>query len=277
MVQVSDWALGHLLELRRPRMNGLVFAGIGVGIAGAGLIALGLMSAQVDSDRTWELLGVVSIILAAAIWSAFRKTAGEKRTPRARSRSPRTRWNRDKIRIALAYGAFGFGYIIPATYLPAMARHYVSNPIAFGWAWPVFGTAAAISGYLVSRWLNAANNRRGWAIASLLMAIGVVLPVAWRGLGAILIAALLVGGTMLVLVTAALREAQIVSGKRATDFIAAITAVFAAGQIIGPLIVSALAHLAYGLDAALLAGAAVLALAAASLWRSARPSERTKT
>ncbi len=277
MIHVSAWGLERLTALRHTRKNGLIFAGIGVGIAGAGLICLALMAANVGSARTWEVLGAVSLLFTLATWSAFRSGTDEADHARMPLRAGRLRWNAERIRVALCYGAFGFGYIIPATYLPAMARHYVANPLAFGWAWPVFGVAAAVFASIVSRWLNSTNNRRVWATASLLMAIGVVLPVAWRGLGAILVAALLVGGPLLILTTTALREAREVAADQATAFIAAITAVFAVGQIVGPLIVSALAHLAYGLDATLLAGAMALTLAAVSLWRSTRLSVRTKT
>ena len=32
----------------------------------------------------------------------------------------------------ICYGAFGFGYIVPATFLPVMARQVVSDPAIFG-------------------------------------------------------------------------------------------------------------------------------------------------
>src|SRR5574337_384824 len=41
LVHVSAWALGRLLALRRADANGLLFAGVGVGIAAAGLVCIG--------------------------------------------------------------------------------------------------------------------------------------------------------------------------------------------------------------------------------------------
>ena len=38
--------------------------------------------------------------------------------------------------LALHYGVFGIGYIIPATFLPAMAKEVMPDPAVFGWAWP---------------------------------------------------------------------------------------------------------------------------------------------
>ena len=279
LVHVSAWALGRLLALQRPQANGSVFAGVGIGIAGAGLLCMGLMHGEVDSARAWEWFGLVSLLLTAAVWFAFgdagRATARGTFAEPSSSGAPaapvqRVRWDADRWRLALCYGAFGIGYIIPATFLPAMAKHYITDPAVFGWAWPVFGAAAALSTWAASRWLHAVNNRRLWAAANVLMALGVALPALWPALSAILIAALLVGGTFMVVVMAGLREARAVAGEQATGFIAAITAVFAAGQVIGPLVVSALARFQGGFALALLAAAAMLAVAAVALWHSAR-------
>jgi predicted MFS family arabinose efflux permease len=271
LVHVSAWALERLLVLQRPQANGVVFAGVGVGIAGAGLLCMALMAERVDSMRTWETFGVVSLLLTAVIWTAFRDSGASTPARANAQRAERVHWNRDRLRLALCYAALGFGYIIPATFLPAMAHRYISNPAVFGWAWPVFGAAAALSTWAASRWLHAMDNRRLWATSYVLMAIGVVLPALWPALPAILIAALLVGGTFMVVTMLGLREARAVAGEQATGFIAAITAAFAVAQIIGPVVVSAVVHLHDGLAAALAAAALVLLVAAFALWRSAKP------
>src|SRR5699024_11401680 len=95
-------------------------------------------------------------------------------------------------------GVFGIGYIMPATYLPDMAHRYIDNPLVFGLAWPVFGLAAALSTWLASRWMTRVDGRRLWALCYVLMATGVALPAFWTSLVAIMLAALLVGGTFMV-------------------------------------------------------------------------------
>ncbi|MGH8117685.1 MAG: YbfB/YjiJ family MFS transporter, partial [Rhodanobacteraceae bacterium] len=93
----------------------------------------------------------------------------------------------------------------------------------------------------------------------------------------ILIAALLVGGTFMICTMMGLREARAVAGAEATAFMAAITAAFAVMQVIGPLVVSAVAHLHDGFIAALWAAALVLLVAAVELWRSAGRAAATAT
>ncbi|HXE66291.1 MAG TPA: YbfB/YjiJ family MFS transporter [Rhodanobacteraceae bacterium] len=268
LVHVSAWALDRLHALGRADASGVVYAGVGVGIAGAGLLCMALMAAHADSMRTWQVFGVVSLVFTAATWTAFRGDA--RQTAAAGMAMQPLRWNTDRVRVALCYAALGFGYIIPATFLPAMAHRYITNPAVFGLAWPVFGAAAALSTWIAARWLRVVDNRRLWAGAYVLMAIGVGLPVAWSGLAAILVAALLVGGTFMVVTMAGLREARAVAPESATAFIAAITAAFALLQVLGPLVVSALAHLRGGFDASLLAAVAVLLAAAFALWRPVR-------
>ena len=277
LIHVSAWTLTRLLDLGRADANGTVYAGVGIGIAAAGLIVLGTMHVEWNSDRTWQLFGVLSLVATIALWRAFRG-----RTPAthvARAPAPRIHWTADKWRLMWCYGALGIGYIIPATYLPAMAHRYVANPLVFGLAWPVFGTASALSTWIAARWLGQVNDRRLWAGCFVLMAIGCALPALWPGLPAILIAALLVGGTFMVVTMQGLREARRAAGAEAeaTAFIAVMTAAFAIGQILGPLAVRAVARVPHGFVATLL-GAAVVVLAAAwSLWRSAGAARAAQT
>jgi hypothetical protein len=66
----------------------------------------------------------------------------------------------------------------------------VNDPNVFGWAWPIFGLAAALSTVFVSFGLKRANRLRVWAASHFLMAIGVLLPVVWRSIASISIAAI---------------------------------------------------------------------------------------
>lgn len=267
LVHVSAWAFGHLLKQNRSDVSGIVFAGVGAGIAVAGLICMGTMQVHWTSDRTWLVFGLLSLLIALLLWPTFHGNGQQAGSESSESR--RIHWTADKWRLMACYGAFGIGYIIPATFLPNMAHQYVDNPLLFGLAWPVFGIASALSTWIAARWLAGINGRKLWAICYALMATGVVLPVLWPGLTAILIAALLVGGTFMIVTMEGLREARRVAGSDATAFIAVMTASFAIGQILGPLMVSAVAKWEYGFAASLLFAAAILVLASISLWHSA--------
>jgi MFS family permease len=270
LVHVSAWALNGLLSLRRADAAGILYAGVGIGVAIAGLIVMAAMQLGMDSDRTWQVLGGLSLLATLALWRVLRGPWAAPAPPAVEDARPRIRWTADERRLAWCYGALGIGYIIPATYLPEMAHRFVTDPLVFGLAWPVFGATSALSTWIAARWLARIADRKLWATCYVMMAAGCALPALWPTFAAILVSALLVGGTYMVVTMLGLREARRVAGAGATAFIAVMTAAFAIGQIIGPLLVSAVAHLPHGFSATLLAAAVVVLLAAASLWRSAR-------
>ncbi len=263
LVSVAAWCLERLAALRAPALNGTAFAGVGTGIAAAGVLCLALMHAGAGSTQAWIALGILSLIFTAVVWPVFGDGASS--SAPARSGGSRVRWDREAVRLVLCYGAFGFGYIIPATFLPVMAKQVVQDPAVFGWAWPVFGAAAAVSTLAAAALPKRVAGRRLWSLSQLVMAIGVALPVFWPGVAGIMLAALLVGGTFMVITMAGMQEARLVAGGHARALMAAMTAAFALGQIAGPLGVSAVAGARGGFGPALLAAALLLAASACAL------------
>jgi MFS family permease len=139
---------------------------------------------------------------------------------------------------ALCYGAFGYGYIIPATFLPALAREAIGDPAVFGWVWPVFGIAAAVSTVFAMRLLPALSPRHLWAYGQGVLTLGVMAPVFAINPATLLFAALCVGGTFMVITMAGIQEARRLGGAQSARVVALYTAAFALGQIAGPLTVS---------------------------------------
>jgi predicted MFS family arabinose efflux permease len=202
--------------------------------------------------------------VTAAIWPCFTLPAS---TPAGGAIPPAAwRWNADAVRLVGCYGVFGFGYIIPATFLPVMASNAMHGSAAFGWIWPLFGLAAASSTLAAGALAHRLGNRRLWALGHWVMAAGILLPVWSPGLPAILVAALCVGGSFMVITLVALQEARRLAGRNATVLIAAMTAAFAGGQIVGPLCVRAAAGNA-GFAGALVVAALLLAASALLLTR----------
>jgi len=260
LVFASSWSLERLAGVRRPVLNGVVFAGVGVGIAVAGGICLALMRWNATAVQAWIALGALSAVITAAIWPVF----DSRGTPGAASATRRLTmpgWNKDRVRLVICYGAFGFGYIIPSTFLPAMARLVIPDPLVFGWAWPLFGAAAALSTLLVGFATGYFGLRRLMALSHVVMALGVVLPVWLPGIHAIMLSALLVGGTFMVITLLGMQEARAMAQADAASLMAVMTTAFAAGQIAGPLCVSYLA----GVSGPLLLACLVLLASAAAL------------
>jgi predicted MFS family arabinose efflux permease len=237
-IAVSAWALQALASAARPLLNASVYAGVGTGIAGAGLICVAAVRLSFGADDAWLILGAASLVLAASVWRSFPVEAAAQSQAQSRGR---VAWNAERVRLIVAYGFFGFGYIVPATFLPAMAKQSLAEPQSFVWAWPIFGAAAAISTYALAFLPKGVDLRRAWLYAQVAMAIGVALPVASKAHAATMVSALAVGGTFMVITAAAIQEARRSAPEQTNAFIAAMTASFALGQIAGPVAVSLLA------------------------------------
>jgi MFS family permease len=273
LIHASAWSLERLMAAHRPQLSGIVFGGVGTGIALAGGTCLVLMHAKSSSAQAWIVLGVLSLALTGVVWRTFSPQADGVRKAATPVR-PAFDWNRESLRLVLCYGVFGFGYIIPATFLPVMARQAIHDPLVFGWSWPIFGTAALVSTLVAGALPQSLGNRRLWTGSQLLMAIGVALPVVWPGIAGIMLAALLVGGTFMVTTMVAIREGREVGGPNATGLIAAMTAAFAIGQILGPLSASYLER-GGNFSAALLIASALLTVSAYTLRRSPGTTPRS--
>lgn len=274
LVSTSSLCLTRLAALGQSRRAGLVFAGVGSGIALAGLLCLALTVAAVSSSYAWLVLGSAALLGAwgaRGLWTLTvdppGKAAAAQSTPdpAAAPSVLKTHWN-----LILCYGLFGFGYILPATFLPAQAKLLVADPALFGLAWPLFGVAAAVSTLLTSRLTAVFSRRAVWAVAQLIMATGVLLPIVWPSLFAIGIAAVCVGGTFMVATMLGMQEAQAAASQaQARKLIGALTASFAAGQLAGPIAFSVThQYISAGLDSALILAAAGLLLSSCLLLKS---------
>jgi MFS family permease len=260
LVGTATLCLGRLAALKEPRRASLVFAGVGAGIALAGVLCMALSMAHISSSYTWLVLGLVALIGTLAVRQLWHESA----VPAASTPSQDAGTSAGQWRLVLSYGIFGFGYILPATFLPAQARLLIEDPAVFGLAWPAFGLAAAAATFLSNPLVARSSRRKVWAGSQIVMAAGVLLPVLWLNIYAIILAALCVGATLMMITMLGMQEAQVVGGggARSRKLIGALTAAFAAGQLVGPLFFS-FTHLLFGatLDFALVLAAVGLVIA----------------
>lgn len=248
MVGTATLCLNRLGAMGKGHYAGVVFSGVGTGIASAGLLCLALALWQVPSATSWLVLAGLALLLLPVAWRLRTNQEGapagdtatanpkpaQTGTHAAKPPSPAFPW-----RLILCYGLFGMGYILPATFLPAQARTYIEDPALFGLAWPVFGAAAALSTLLASRLTARFSLRRLWCVSQLIMAVGVCLPALHSSLGAILLAACCVGGTFMVATMTGMQEARrYVPAAHTAQLIGLLTAAFALGQLLGPLVFS---------------------------------------
>ena len=278
-VATSVWCLGALAERGATWASGWVYAGVGVGIALAGTHCLLASAAGVRSQPLWLQLGGLALMLALPVFWMIARLEPVAAATRPVGGSDSLAAIGSTRGIVVCYGIMGFGYILPATFLPVLARSVVDDPRVFGLAWPLFGATAALSTLLAADLMKGATRLRTWAGCQLLMGIGVLLPALWQDAWTIPASAFLVGGTFMVITLAGVQEmrARAATPRHAASLVGLVTAAFACGQIAGPVVSSLLLRLGpRGLMLALATGAAALFATAPWLWRASSPSSLCK-
>lgn len=301
LVSISAFAI-NWLKSRQVASSGLIYTGVGIGITLTGLIcsyfifqsATATIAAQSSfsplSSRLWQYLGVIALLatlvvtfLLAKINSQFASTAAasiavakahttKASHTKATNTNPTASITPAKLKLAnvlTAYGLFGFGYILPATFLPQIAKQWLSGQ-SYLLIWPFFGLAAALS-VVLSQGLQRRYNNFSllgvWRVSQIIMAVGTLLPALWQSLAGLMLSALMVGGTFMVVTMAGLQvAASQVTHYPKYNLSALMTASFAFGQLIGPL--TALVATGKNIWLALLpVSAIVLLIGVALLWR----------
>lgn len=298
LVSISAFAI-NWLKSRQVATSGLIYTGVGIGITLTGLIcsyfifqsATATIAAQSSfsplSSRLWQYLGVIALLatllvtfLLAKINSQLASTAAAKANPTEATPTKATNTNPTsssipppaKLKLAnvlTAYGLFGFGYILPATFLPQIAKQWLSGQ-SYLLIWPFFGLAAALSVVLsqgLQRRFDNVSLLGVWRVSQIIMAVGTLLPALWQSLAGLMLSALMVGGTFMVVTMAGLQvAASQVTHYPKYNLSALMTASFAFGQLIGPL--AALVATGNNIWLALLpVSAIVLLIGVALLWR----------
>lgn len=274
-VSTSVWCLGALAQRGRPALSGAVYCGVGAGIAAAGLYCLIAAVVGVSASSLWIQLGFIALVLTSAAVAILRAVPAQLIVHAPTDSGPEHA--KGTTGLVICYGALGFGYILPATFLPVLARAIVGEGAMFGLAWPVFGLMAAVSTLAAASVSRRASRLSVWAVSHAIMGVGVLLPSLWRSGVAVAISALLVGGTFMVVTMAGIQEIRARAVGDPTRMVARMTAAFALGQIAGPVCSSLLLHVPAfaqsGLNIALQVAAAALALSAAWLWGQRRPGD----
>ena len=121
LVFASTLVLDRLAKAERPNLSAVHFAGVGNGIAVSAVLIAVLAAAGQGWREQWLWSGVVSLLaLTAVIWLV--PSQGDSDVPAPSAEQPETRIGRRFRALIIAYGLFGFGYVITATFISSMVR-----------------------------------------------------------------------------------------------------------------------------------------------------------
>lgn len=229
LVFASALVLDRLNNVGRPDLAAVHFAGVGAGIA----LSAVLVSSLTAWAFGWRALWLASGITALATLGIVARLVPD-RVESVPLAARVGQGKRGLTALVAAYGLFGFGYIITATFLVAIVRTSEEVRPIEPVVWLVVGLTAVPS---VALWTWVGGRigiARAFALACGTEAVGVAASVLWLATPGVLLAAALLGGTFMGITALGLVGARRLSQGDPRRTLAVMTAAFGLGQIVGP-------------------------------------------
>ncbi len=259
LVLVCATVLDALAAIDRSDLGTLMFAGVGVGIAGSAV----LISALRATGLSWRTLWIAGGVLSLVGVFACRRLLPDRTQLIPSATTGAAPIDRRFTRLIIAYGLFGFAYIITATFLVDIVRSSPGTRQVEPAVWVAFGISAVPSVALWSAIGRRLGTGRGFALAALAEALGVLGSVLWQSVIGVLLATMLVGGTFMGLTALGLTRGRELAAKNPQRGLALMTSAFGVGQIVGPSFAGALSDRLGSFTVACATAAAALIVSAA--------------
>jgi MFS family permease len=252
------------------QFGALHYSGVGGGIIVSELvIGLTRLAGPLTIFSQWGALGIASLILFAVSWLVIRAVpdqpglTGGQAVNAAKRRAPTPPLLK---RIIAAYGLFGFGYVVTATFIIAMARRLDHSTLVEPLTWIIVGLLAVPS-ILVWHLLSLRFGIfRMLRVAYGIEAAGVLLAGLPCGNAALVLGGALLGGTFAGITALGLSVARLADETNKARVIGWMTASFGVGQLLGPAVAGRLAQMTQGFGVPSVVAALLLILGIALLW-----------
>jgi predicted MFS family arabinose efflux permease len=230
----SAMVFDRLAAAGRSELSHIHFAGVGIGMSVSAILVAVLGAAGIGWTGQWIASGAIALTALAAVALTIPRGTGAF-TPAAQT--VQSGIDRRIVPLAVAYGLFGFGYVITATFISVLVRQTPAIAAIEPVIWLIVGLAA-IPSVALWTWIGRRlGNPVGIALACLVEAAGVAATVLFDSTAAVLIGGALLGGTFMGITAVGLitaREMALTRGRDPRRMLAVLTASFGVGQMIGP-------------------------------------------
>ncbi len=265
-VLASAMVLGRLAVAGKSGWGGLLFGGVGVGIAVTGVLTP-LLVPWVGWQGGWVALGVLGGMAGWLVWPTLKQVSTPASAPEPHAPPPPVPADRPQgLTLALVgwlYFAFGVGYIVSGTFLVSLAGDTLGGQWGNS-AWVLVGVATFPSSLVWSLVAARVGFGIAWALSMALLGVGILVPCLSGAPWAVLLSGGLFGGTFMGVAGLAMALGRILTPESPQRGIGLLTAAFGVGQMIGPAIAGGIATVAGSMLPAL-AGSGILVLAAAGV------------
>lgn len=269
MVFMSSIVFSHLIRADRNDLQALHFGGVGLGIAASSALMAVLVTDRAGWAAGWLWSAVIStcgLVLVAWLVGSTSTANG------IAGREPPLPKDRPLLKMIVAYGLFGFGYVVTATFLVAIVRQGGGGRVFEAAVWMVTGLAGLPSLWLWQKVAARVGLYAAYALACLIEVVGVTASVAVGGHAGPLLAGVLLGGTFIALTALGLQTARQLVPQAPRRILAMMTAAFGIGQIIGPIAAGLLAQASGNYVLASIMAAVILLASGLIAWSAAPKS-----
>ena len=260
----SGLVLNWLMRNNHRSELGIQFSGVGLGMVLCAA-AVELMNTVLDWREQWLVLTAIGavILIPALGWLprpvpvpvGFSQKSMEDSPPSAAF-----------MRLfAIAYFCAGVGYVVSATFIVALVDELPGLEGKGVWAFLVMGLAASPSAMLWDLIARRIGNLNAMIVASLLQAVGILLPIIEPNLVLTMLGAILFGGTFVGIVCLVLTMAGRFYPSRPAKFMGKMTIFYGIAQIIAPAMTGLLREFNGDYAAGLYTAAAAMMVASAVL------------
>ena len=255
MVFLASLVLARLAVAGRSDLQVWHFGGVGAGMAISAMLTGALIFFDAGWEAGWLWSGAISLIGFVVVLLLVDRDAGSGARPAPEPSLPQSS---ALTRVIIAYGLFGFGYIITATFLIAIVRQAQSGPLFESFVWLAAGLAGLPSVWLWGFFARRFGSARAFSVGCLVEAVGVAASVSFGGYVGPLLGGVLLGATFIAVTTFGLQLGRQIAPQAPRRAFAMMTAAFGVGQILGPVIAGLLADRTGSFTAPSLLAAVVL-------------------
>src|SRR5476651_401449 len=257
LVFSSALVLNRLAVAGHGGLSAVHFAGVGTGIAAASALVAWLPLHGADWRDMWFASAAMALIASIAVTVLVPADQPGGAAPAG----PKAKLSTGFWFLLVAYGLFGFGYIITATFIVQMVRGTREIAGLEPYIFILFGLSAAPSVALWTQLGAKLGILRTFAIAAIVEAVGVAASALFLSPATVILTSVFVGGTFMGLTALGLIGAR-EGGGDPRGRIALMTASFSFGQILGPSFAGYVYDLTGSLAVPSLAAAGALVIAA---------------
>jgi MFS family permease len=242
MLIASGLILNWLIRNHHRSELGIHFAGVGLGIMFAAIVVEIMLRLSLSWDQQWLWFAVLGVLLAVPAWRWMPRPQPTHPSggggPILSDQPPGRRF---MWLMRAAYFCAGYGYVISATFIVTIVER---EPALAGMGQLVFLMVGLAAAPAVMVW-DLVARRMGYLgallLAYLIQTLGIVIPALSESLIAVLLSAVLYGGTFIGCVSLVLTMAGRLYPSKPAKLMGKMTLAYGAAQIIAPALTGVLA------------------------------------